>query len=201
MGTGCCELLASGDLKDGPRRNFQVFSALDFLAEVTQHIPDKGEHLVRYYGWYSHRQRGIRAKAGSDSKKIPVDRTAIDAQRTSDRSPRAGSVSTWARLIKRVYEVDPLECPECGGAMKIISFIERRQADVIQRILRHCGLWQGFIRTHASPRAPPTAKSPISSAPCDLVLVPDGDFLEAEFRETQAEASRELQLVLDPEFL
>ena len=36
---------ASGDLKGGPRRNFQVFSALDFLAEVTQHIPDKGEHL------------------------------------------------------------------------------------------------------------------------------------------------------------
>jgi hypothetical protein len=104
-------------------------------------------------------------------------------------------------LIKRIYEVDPLECPECGGAMKIISFIERRQADVIQRILRHCGLWQGFIRTHASPRAPPAAKSPMSSAPCEFVLVPDGEFLEAQFRATQAQASREFQLVLDPEFL
>jgi hypothetical protein len=110
-------------------------------------------------------------------------------------------------LIKRVYEVDPLECPQCGGAMKIISFIERRQMNVIQQILRHCGLWQGFIRTHAAPRAPPTAKSPTPTSPCDFVLVPDGDFLEAEFRETQAEASREfqssreLQLVLDPEFL
>ncbi|MDA7903750.1 hypothetical protein N9B31_08815, partial [Mariniblastus sp.] len=40
----------------------------------------------------------------------------------------AGSVSTRARLIKRVYEFDPLECSECGGAMKIISFIERRQS-------------------------------------------------------------------------
>ena len=38
---------ASRDLRGGPKRNFQVFSALDFLAEVTQHIPDKGEHLVR----------------------------------------------------------------------------------------------------------------------------------------------------------
>ena len=192
---------ASGDLKNGPRRNFQVFSALDFLAEVTQHIPDKGEHLVRYYRWYSHRQRGMRAKAGSDPKKIPVDRTAIDAQRNSHRSPRTGSVSTWARLIKRVYEVDPLECPECGGAMKIISFIERGQTDVIQRILRHCGLWQGFIRTHASTRAPPKATSPTPTAPREFALVPDGEFLEAQFRETQAEASRKLQLVLDPEFL
>jgi hypothetical protein len=25
-----------------------VFSALDFLAEVMQHIPEKGEHLLRY---------------------------------------------------------------------------------------------------------------------------------------------------------
>jgi hypothetical protein len=52
---------ASADLWGGPRRNYQGFTALDFLAEVTQHIPNKGEHLVRYYGWYSHGQRGIRA--------------------------------------------------------------------------------------------------------------------------------------------
>lgn len=32
----------------GPSRNFQVFEPLDFLAEVTQHIPDAGEHLIRY---------------------------------------------------------------------------------------------------------------------------------------------------------
>ncbi len=25
--------------------------------------------------------------------------------------------------------------------MKIISFIEKRQTDVIERILKHCGLW------------------------------------------------------------
>jgi hypothetical protein len=49
-------------LAGGPRRNFQVFDALDFLAELTQHIPDKGEHLVRYFGWYSYRRRGMRAK-------------------------------------------------------------------------------------------------------------------------------------------
>jgi len=31
----------------------------------------------------------------------------------------------WARLIQRVYEVDPLLCPKCQGTMKIISFIEK----------------------------------------------------------------------------
>jgi hypothetical protein len=28
--------------------------------------------------------------------------------------------------------------------MKIISFIERCQQDVVERILRHCGLWWIF---------------------------------------------------------
>jgi len=31
---------------------------------------------------------------------------------------------TWAMLIMRVYEVDPLCCPECGGRMKVVSFID-----------------------------------------------------------------------------
>ena len=48
----------------------------------------------------------------------------------------------WAALIKCVYEVDPLKCPKCGGTVKIISFIERYQSDVIEKILRHCNLWK-----------------------------------------------------------
>ena len=112
-----------------------------------------------------------------------------------------GAISTWAMLIKRVYEVDPLACPCCGGQMKIISFIERCQADVIERILRHCGLWEGPLRTFASARAPPNASQRTANAPQELECVPDVEFLEAEYREMQAEASRELQLVFDPEFL
>ena len=30
----------------------------------------------------------------------------------------------WARLIKQVYEADPLLCPRCGGGMPILAFIE-----------------------------------------------------------------------------
>jgi hypothetical protein len=50
-------------------------------------------------------------------------------------------------LIKRVYEVDPLRCEHCGGQMKVLSFIEPPQREVIEKILRHCGLWD--------PRPPP----------------------------------------------
>jgi hypothetical protein len=57
---------------------------------------------------------------------------------------------TWAALIKCVFEVDPLKCPNCGGMMKVISFIERHRTDVIEKILKHCGLWK-----ETPPRAPP----------------------------------------------
>ncbi len=53
-------------------------------------------------------------------------------------------------LIKRIYEIDPMVCPKCGQDMKVVSFIEPPQANVIEKILRHCGLWQD--RTS---RAPP----------------------------------------------
>ena len=55
-------------------------------------------------------------------------------------------------LIKRVYEVDPLACPNCGGQMKVVAFIDPPQNCVIEKILRHCGLWQAL-----APRAPPDA--------------------------------------------
>jgi hypothetical protein len=35
-------------------RNFEVFTATNFLAAITQHIPDKGAQMVRYYGWYTY---------------------------------------------------------------------------------------------------------------------------------------------------
>ena len=171
---------------------------MDFLAEVTQHIPNKGEHLVRYYGWYSHRQRGIRDKlraAGEgEPAKPPIDRAALNAQKSAADGPRPGSISTWAMLIKRVYEVDPLACPCCGSQMKIVSFIERGQTEVIERILRHCGLWEGPLRTNAGPRAPPD-ESQVSTEPPDPHFVPDPEFLETECQESQAEATRELGVI------
>jgi len=142
---------------------------------------------VRYCGWYSHRRRGLRAKSHSDAVsdsesnakeiKIKIDRSAVNAQQSAADGPRAGSVSTWARLIRRVYDVDPLTCPQGGGAMKIISFIERRQQAVIERILRHCGLWEGPLRTLSHPRAPPVSAEPDEDQPRELQLVLDPEFL------------------------
>lgn len=44
----------------------------------------------------------------------------------------------WARLLKRVFEIDLEHCPDCGGALRISAAI--LQAPVIERILTHLGL-------------------------------------------------------------
>jgi hypothetical protein len=45
---------------------------------------------------------------------------------------------SWARLLKRVFDIDIEHCPNCGGALKIIAAIE--DPPVIVRILTHLGL-------------------------------------------------------------
>ena len=54
------------------------------------------------------------------------------------------------RFIKKVYEIDPLACPQCGATMKVVGFIDPPQREVIEKILKHHGLWH-----QPSERAPP----------------------------------------------
>jgi hypothetical protein len=51
------------------KKNFEVFKALDFIAAITQHIPEQSFQLVRYYGWYSNRMRGDRKKLEQEKEK------------------------------------------------------------------------------------------------------------------------------------
>ena len=44
---------------------------------------------------------------------------------------------TWARLLKRVFNVDVETCGVCGGKVKIIAAI--KEVEVIKKILDHIG--------------------------------------------------------------
>jgi hypothetical protein len=60
----------------------------DFLAELTQHIADKCEHLVRYCNWYAHRQRGLRAKLDSEAASDGESNALARAPRNRPRMAR-----------------------------------------------------------------------------------------------------------------
>jgi len=44
----------------------------------------------------------------------------------------------WAAMIRKVYEVDPMVCPKCGGTMKVVVFITDYAA--VDRIIDHLKL-------------------------------------------------------------
>jgi Putative transposase len=102
--------------KDG--KSDKAFDALEWLAAMCSHVPNKGEQMVRYYGYSSNVCRGQRKKADTDGL-VPC---ILQTEESSK-----GYRKNWARLIQKIYEVDPLTCPKCHGEMRIISFIEAEE--------------------------------------------------------------------------
>jgi len=122
----------------------KVFDALEWLAAMCSHVPNKGEQMVRYYGYYSNVARGKRKKVGADDSISCI----LESELTGREFRR-----NWARLIRKIYEVDPLVCQKCSGAMWIIAFIE--DPDVVKKILLHLGLWNVKRKPRPTANAPP----------------------------------------------
>jgi hypothetical protein len=130
------------------------------LAAMCSHVPNKGEQMVRYYGYYSNVSRGKRKKVESDERipsiLEPVEGPDFRGDVSSEEYRR-----NWARLIQKIYEVDPLTCPKCSGKMKVISVID--DEDVIKKILKHLALWE--IKQRSPPNAASTIPPPSSPGP------------------------------------
>ena len=79
------------------------FSPLEFLARLTPHIPNKWEQTVRYFGQFSARTRGKLRKLSLHQDNQMQILEPLENNKAS---------KSWAALIKRIYEVDPLVCPQ-----------------------------------------------------------------------------------------
>jgi hypothetical protein len=44
----------------------------------------------------------------------------------------------WAELMRRTFGIDVLDCPRCGGRLRLLALIEH--ARIVERIFRHLGL-------------------------------------------------------------
>lgn len=49
------------------------------------------------------------------------------------------SNKSWARLIRKIYEMDPLICPRCGGDMRVIALLEDYNFIVFYRCINFIG--------------------------------------------------------------
>jgi len=120
-----------------------VLDPLEFVHAVVTQIPDAKKHLVRYYGAYSHRFRG-RARRMAAAAVADAEASPSGAPQGADREPMVpaepGSAearrrSSWARVLQKVFEVDPLLCPRCKTEMRVVAWIT--DPVVIERIVAH----------------------------------------------------------------
>ena len=134
------------------KENLKLFALTDFIAELTAHIPPKSTHYIRRYGLYASRSRAtwrrkphlVRLAGSAWRAAHPAAAIGTEPAPQSQDVERKTASSTWARLIAKVYEVDPLQCSRCGAAMKVVAVIV--DPVEVEKILRH------LIKTG---RAPP----------------------------------------------
>jgi hypothetical protein len=101
------------------RRNFEVFSALDFIRALLAQVPAPGCPQVRYYGYYSNKSRGHRAAAALGT---PSSSSASVPRHAPARRPRRRKA--WRDLIREVWGADPLRCPLCTGQLRPVAVVE-----------------------------------------------------------------------------
>jgi hypothetical protein len=149
----------------GNKRNFEMFTPLEFIAAIIQHIPERLAQMVRYYGWYSNRMRGDRQRAElsqGEPEKAEAENSEVIV--ISNFPTKKIPPLVWSECIKKVWDVDPLLCSQCGGLMKIVSFIYEHR--VIKKILAHLGLLRGEEQKRGPP-APPKKCSEVVVVPFD----------------------------------
>ena len=118
-----------------------VLTPMEFIQRLAALVPRPRLHLIRFHGV-------LAPNAKLRSKVVPVPAQATTAgEGDCDHAHSAPVRMTWARLLKRVFDIDVEHCKACGGKLNIIAVIE--EPDVIERILTHLGLC-----AQPPPRAP-----------------------------------------------
>ena len=96
---------------------------------------------------YASRTRVFREKRGLTLVSLgDSDNATSKAEPELSPKKRAALRKSWARLIKRVYQVDPLKC-DCGVNATRVGFITEHK--VIRKILDH------LDKRNGDSRAPP----------------------------------------------
>ena len=120
-----------------------VMSPLEFMQRLAALVPRPRLHLIRFHGVLA-----PNAKLRREIVPSPPE------QATAPACDHAPARLSWARLLKRVFDIDIEHCPNCGGSLKIIACPEPREG----RHRRSAGDYQDprhlGLPTRAPPRSP-----------------------------------------------
>jgi hypothetical protein len=113
-----------------------VMSPLEFMQRLAALVPRPRLHLIRFHGVLAPNAK-MRAQVVPQEPVAPAQAAQPAACETNCGHHRPVRLS-WARLLKRVFELDLEHCPNCGGELKIIAAI--LEQPVIEKILTHLEL-------------------------------------------------------------
>lgn len=139
------KVLVKGEFHQGHKANFQIYSPLDFMAAYTSHIPNHRQKYTNYYGVYSNRTRGKKAEELQEQNQSVISPISTEEATGEQRNYK----KTWAMLLQKIWEVDPLKCPKCGSNMKVIAVID--DAEVVREILKRQNMWHELEEERGPP--------------------------------------------------
>jgi hypothetical protein len=112
-----------------------LFEPIEFLEKLAALIPRPAVNLLLYHGLLAPRARWR-------SQVVRYGRPAADdLALTLEPAPRTAVPThawTWAALMHRVFALDVLACPRCGGRLRVIATVQ--DPAVVRTILAHLGL-------------------------------------------------------------
>ena len=136
--------------------------ALKWLRLLMNHIPDQYEHLVRYYGYYSNRSRGVRRLATADHDPAVitiVDDSPVDRRRKASLAANScrGDLSSAGYPLFQTPHQDSAPTVQSRGLADTIEFpiLRNLRASVLSmfRFIRrgahirpNRGAWPSYVR-------------------------------------------------------
>jgi hypothetical protein len=125
-----------------------VFTPNAFLARVAVLVPRPRVNLPLYLGVLAPRAAW---RSEVVPQRVPPATEPVTLSPASPGPCHRGW--RWADLMRRVFAVDVLACPTCGGRLRLIATLEASEAT--RRVLRHLGL-PTEVPPPVPARAPPS---------------------------------------------
>ena len=102
-----------------------VMSPLEFMQRLAALVPRPRLHLIRFHGVLA---PNAKLRAQVVPQEVPQEAEApAQAAPPAECEPNCAHHRpvrlSWAKLLKRVFEIDMEHCPNCGGELKIIEAI------------------------------------------------------------------------------
>ena len=103
-----------------------VMSPLQFMQRLAAWVARPRRHLIRFHGVLAPNAK-LRAMVVPQEPEPPAQEAKPVACEANCAHHRPARLS-WARLLKRVFEVGLAHCPNCGGAVKVAASAHRARA-------------------------------------------------------------------------